>query len=83
MKGYSVFPKAPALQEVHYQIIKSHIQNSALVLWLINNSRIMPNHVYTYKHILFQTVQFSISKMFVSWLVGSLCFMAYQHLLVI
>ena len=27
MKGYSTFPKAPALQELHHQIVLYHIQN--------------------------------------------------------
>ena len=28
MKEYSAFPKAPALQEPHNQIVKRHIQNT-------------------------------------------------------
>ena len=28
MKGYAAFPKAPALLEPHYQIVKCHIQDT-------------------------------------------------------
>ena len=69
MKGYSAFPKAPALLEPHHQIVSCHIQDTRLggvypsteVQSVILQPQLTGQYTELNVKVLFQIIQFSIS----------------------
>ena len=74
MKGYSAFPKASELLELHHQIVQYHIQDTLIGGGSYTQQKRtrsiqqpQPTEQYTelnVKTVLFQIIQFSISTQF-------------------